>query len=158
MLRIENLTKTYGEKRAVDNLSLHIAPGEIYGFIGHNGAGKTTTLKAVVGILQFDKGEVFIKGESIRKNPLACKQKIAYIPDNPDFTPKPFLALFQDLFQPLFRGAELVCAFVAFDKRKQNNLIRRHKQPPAGFSKIVHPADNNRNCRNKRNFSDNVQT
>ena len=67
MLRIENLTKTYGEKRAVDNLSLHIAPGEIYGFIGHNGAGKTTTLKAVVGILQFDKGEVFIKGESIRK-------------------------------------------------------------------------------------------
>ena len=83
MLRIENLTKTYGEKRAVDNLSLHIAPGEIYGFIGHNGAGKTTTLKAVVGILQFDKGEVFIKGESIRKNPLACKQKIAYIPDNP---------------------------------------------------------------------------
>ena len=84
MLRIENLTKTYGEKRAVDNLSLHIAPGEIYGFIGHNGAGKTTTLKSVVGILQFDKGEVFIKGESIRKNPLACKQKIAYIPDNPD--------------------------------------------------------------------------
>ena len=84
MLRIENLTKTYGEKRAVDNLSLHIAPGEIYGFIGHNGAGKTTTLKAVVGILQFDKGEVFIKGESVRKNPLACKQKIAYIPDNPD--------------------------------------------------------------------------
>lgn len=84
MLRIENLTKTYGEKRAVDNLSLRIAPGEIYGFIGHNGAGKTTTLKAVVGILQFDKGEVFIKGESIRKNPLACKQKIAYIPDNPD--------------------------------------------------------------------------
>ena len=84
MLRIENLTKTYGEKRAVDNLSLHIAPGEIYGFIGHNGAGKTTTLKAVVGILQFDKGEVFIKGESIRKNPLACKLKIAYIPDNPD--------------------------------------------------------------------------
>ena len=84
MLRIENLTKTYGEKRAVDNLSLRIAPGEIYGFIGHNGAGKTTTLKAVVGILQFDKGEVFIKGESIRKNPLACKQKIAHIPDNPD--------------------------------------------------------------------------
>lgn len=84
MLRIENLTKTYGEKKAVDNLSLHIAPGEIYGFIGHNGAGKTTTLKAVVGILQFDKGEVFIEGESIRKNPLVCKQKIAYIPDNPD--------------------------------------------------------------------------
>lgn len=102
MLRIENLTKTYGEKRAVDNLSLHIAPGEIYGFIGHNGAGKTTTLKAVVGILQFDKGEVFIKGESIRKNPLACKQKIAYIPDNPDLyefmTGIKFLNFIADIF------------------------------------------------------------
>lgn len=102
MLRIGNLTKTYGEKRAVDNLSLHIAPGEIYGFIGHNGAGKTTTLKAVVGILQFDKGEVFIKGESIRKNPLACKQKIAYIPDNPDLyefmTGIKFLNFIADIF------------------------------------------------------------
>lgn len=102
MLRIEDLTKTYGEKRAVDNLSLHIAPGEIYGFIGHNGAGKTTTLKAVVGILQFDKGEVFIKGESIRKNPLACKQKIAYIPDNPDLyefmTGIKFLNFIADIF------------------------------------------------------------
>ncbi|HAY04779.1 MAG TPA: ABC transporter ATP-binding protein [Lachnospiraceae bacterium] len=102
MLRIENLTKTYGEKRAVDNLSLHIAPGEIYGFIGHNGAGKTTTLKAVVGILQFDKGQVFIKGESIRKNPLACKQKIAYIPDNPDLyefmTGIKFLNFIADIF------------------------------------------------------------
>ena len=102
MLRIENLTKTYGEKRAVDNLSLHIAPGEIYGFIGHNGAGKTTTLKAVVGILQFDKVEVFIKGESIRKNPLACKQKIAYIPDNPDLyefmTGIKFLNFIADIF------------------------------------------------------------
>lgn len=102
MLRIENLTKTYGEKRAVDNLSLHIAPGEIYGFIGHNGAGKTTTLKAVVGILQFDKGEVFIKGESIRKNSLACKQKIAYIPDNPDLyefmTGIKFLNFIADIF------------------------------------------------------------
>ena len=96
------MTKTYGEKRAVDNLSLHIAPGEIYGFIGHNGAGKTTTLKAVVGILQFDKGEVFIKGESIRKNPLACKQKIAYIPDNPDLyefmTGIKFLNFIADIF------------------------------------------------------------
>ena len=102
MLRIENLTKTYGEKKAVDNLSLHIAPGEIYGFIGHNGAGKTTTLKAVVGILQFDKGEVFIKGESIRKNPLACKQKMAYIPDNPDLyefmTGIKFLNFIADIF------------------------------------------------------------
>lgn len=84
MLRIEHLTKTYGDKRAVDDLSLHIQPGEIYGFIGHNGAGKTTTLKSVVGILQFDEGEIYIDGKSIKKDPLACKQEIAYIPDNPD--------------------------------------------------------------------------
>ncbi len=84
MLRIENLTKTYGDKKAVDNLSLHIQKGEIYGFIGHNGAGKTTTLKSCCGILQFDQGEIYIDGSSIREKPLECKRKIAYIPDNPD--------------------------------------------------------------------------
>lgn len=84
MLRMEHLTKVYGGKKAVDNLSLHIQPGEIYGFIGHNGAGKTTTLKSVVGILQFDAGEITIDGISIREQPLACKKKFAYIPDNPD--------------------------------------------------------------------------
>lgn len=84
MLRIEHLTKQYGEKRAVDDLSLRIKPGEIYGFIGHNGAGKTTTLKSIVGILQFDEGEIYIENQSVKANPLACKKKIAYIPDNPD--------------------------------------------------------------------------
>ena len=84
MLRIEHLTKTYGEKKAVDDLSLHIAPGEIYGFIGHNGAGKTTTLKSVAGILQFDEGEIKIGGKSIKTEPIACKREMAYIPDNPD--------------------------------------------------------------------------
>lgn len=84
MLRIEHLTKTYGEKKAVDDLSLHICPGEIYGFIGHNGAGKTTTLKSVVGILKFDSGDIFVDGESLRTSPIECKKKIAYIPDNPD--------------------------------------------------------------------------
>ena len=84
MLKIEHLTKTYGEKKAVDDLTLHIAPGEIYGFIGHNGAGKTTTLKSVVGILQFDEGEILINGKSVRTAPLDCKRDIAYIPDNPD--------------------------------------------------------------------------
>ena len=84
MLVIEHLTKIYGEKKAVDDLSLHIRPGEIYGFIGHNGAGKTTTLKSVAGIAQFDAGEIRIGGDSVRENPLACKRKIAYIPDNPD--------------------------------------------------------------------------
>ena len=84
MLQIEHLTKTYGEKKAVDDLSLHTLPGEIYGFIGHNGAGKTTTLKSVAGILRFDAGEIRSAGTSIRTDPLACKRKLAYIPDNPD--------------------------------------------------------------------------
>ena len=84
MLRIEHLTKTFGEKKAVDDLSLHIAPGEIYGFIGHNGAGKTTTLKAVAGILRFDSGEIRIDGCSVAEQPLECKRRLAYIPDNPD--------------------------------------------------------------------------
>ena len=84
MLRIENLTKKYGEKTAVDNLSLHIHPGEIYGFIGHNGAGKTTTIKSVCGILQFEDGDIYVDGVSIKKDPIACKKEMAYIPDNPD--------------------------------------------------------------------------
>mgnify|MGYP000531281128 CR=1 FL=1 len=84
MLKIEHLTKTYGEKKAVDDLSLHIHAGEIYGFIGHNGAGKTTTLKSVAGILQFDGGEILVGGKSVRTQPLECKKMIAYIPDNPD--------------------------------------------------------------------------
>lgn len=84
MLKIEHLTKKYGNKKAVDDLSLHIAPGEIYGFIGHNGAGKTTTLKAAVGILQFDSGEITIAGHSVKTEPLESKRLIAYIPDNPD--------------------------------------------------------------------------
>lgn len=84
MLRIENLTKVYGQHKAVDSLSLRIAPGEIYGFIGHNGAGKTTTLKACCGILRFDDGEIYINGKSIKEEPVACKRDIAYIPDNPD--------------------------------------------------------------------------
>ena len=84
MLYIDHLTKTFGEKKAVDDLTLHIAPGEIYGFIGHNGAGKTTTLKSVVGIQQFDAGTITIGGHSIQDDPIACKKILAYIPDNPD--------------------------------------------------------------------------
>lgn len=84
MLNISHLTKAYGEKKAVDDLSLSIAPGEIYGFIGHNGAGKTTTLKSIAGILQFDAGEITIGGASIKADPIACKRIMAYIPDNPD--------------------------------------------------------------------------
>ena len=84
MLQIEHLTKTYGDKKAVDDLTLTIAPGEIYGFIGHNGAGKTTTLKACAGILPFDSGEIRIGGRSVREQPLECKRILAYLPDNPD--------------------------------------------------------------------------
>ena len=84
MLIIDHLTKTFGEKKAVDDLSLHILPGEIFGFIGHNGAGKSTTLKCAVGILQFDEGSVLINGTSISEDPVKCKRELAYIPDNPD--------------------------------------------------------------------------
>lgn len=84
MLEIQHLTKTYGNKKAVDDLSLTINAGEIYGFIGHNGAGKTTTLKSVVGILKFDSGEIKVNGISVKDDPVAVKRNIAYIPDNPD--------------------------------------------------------------------------
>ena len=84
MLEINHLTKIYGEKKAVDDLTLRIAPGEIYGFIGHNGAGKTTTLKSVAGILAFDSGEIRINGLSVTEHPTECKKQLAYIPDNPD--------------------------------------------------------------------------
>lgn len=102
MLKIEHLTKTYGEKKAVDDLSLHILPGEIYGFIGHNGAGKTTTLRSVAGILQFDSGEIAIDGIALKNDPLACKRRLAYIPDNPDLyeymTGIQFLNFIADIF------------------------------------------------------------
>ena len=84
MLRIEHLTKIYDTYKAVDDLSLQIESGEIYGFIGHNGAGKTTTLKSIVGILPFDSGEIYINGKSLKKESLECKKEMAYIPDNPD--------------------------------------------------------------------------
>ena len=84
MLRIEHLTKSFGEKKAVDDLSLHIQPGEIFGFIGHNGAGKSTTIKSAVGILKYDEGTITICGKNLRDDPVACKKDLAYIPDNPD--------------------------------------------------------------------------
>ena len=102
MLYIDHLTKTFGEKKAVDDLTLHIAPGEIYGFIGHNGAGKTTTLKSVVGIQQFDAGTITVGGHSIQEDPIACKKMLAYIPDNPDLyefmTGIQYLNIIADIF------------------------------------------------------------
>ncbi len=104
MLKIENLTKTYkGGKRAVNGLNLHVAPGDIYGFIGHNGAGKTTTLKCVAGILNFDEGNIFVDGHSISEEPMLCKQRMAYIPDNPDLyeylTGIQYLNFVSDIYQ-----------------------------------------------------------
>lgn len=102
MLKIERLTKCYGEKRAVDALSLHIQPGEIYGFIGHNGAGKTTTLKACCGILKPDSGRIYVNGLSMAEQPIVCKARIAYIPDNSDLyefmTGVQFLNFVADVF------------------------------------------------------------
>lgn len=102
MLKIEHLTKIYGDKKAVDDLSINIRPGEIYGFIGHNGAGKTTTLKSIAGILQFDSGDICVNGTSVRKDPLTCKKQLAYIPDNPDLyeymTGEKYLNFIADIF------------------------------------------------------------
>ncbi|UQZ32669.1 ABC transporter ATP-binding protein [Paenibacillus sp. PK3_47] len=85
MLTIRNFSKSYkGGKKAVHNLNLVVERGDIYGFIGHNGAGKTTTIRSVVGVLDFEEGEIEIDGISMKKDPLACKSRIAYIPDNPD--------------------------------------------------------------------------
>ena len=113
MLRIEHFTKAYGGKKAVDDLSLHIRAGEIYGFIGHNGAGKTTTLKACCGILPFEEGEIFIDGHSIKKEPLVCKSSLAYIPDNPDLydfmTGIQYLDFIADIFSvPADERAKLI--------------------------------------------------
>ena len=103
MLKIEHLTKTYGGKKAVDDLTLHIAPGEIYGFIGHNGAGKTTTIKSCCGLINFDHGQILIDGHSIKDEPLLCKQIMAYLPDNPDLydymTGIQFLNFVADIFR-----------------------------------------------------------
>lgn len=84
MLKIKKLTKKYGDKIAVDDLSVEIKSGEIYGFIGHNGAGKTTTIKCCCGLLDFDEGEIYVDGISIKEDPLECKRRLSYLPDNPD--------------------------------------------------------------------------
>ena len=134
MLKIEHLTKKFGEQTAVDDLNLHIAPGEIYGFIGHNGAGKTTTLKSVVGILRFEEGEILIDGRSIKSDPIGCKRQIAYIPDNPDLydymTGIRFLNFIADIFgiQSSVRQERINKYAHAF------NLTENISQPIASYS------------------------
>ena len=124
MLNIEHLTKIYGDKRAVDDLSLHIRPGEIYGFIGHNGAGKTTTIKACCGILRQDEGQIYVDGVSMRDDPIRCKSKLAYIPDNPDLyefmTGIQFLNFVADIF-----GVGALCAtgMCLFSAEEINELL-----------------------------------
>ena len=149
MLRIEHLTKKYGEKVAVDDLSLHIAPGEIYGFIGHNGAGKTTTLRSVAGIQQFDTGEVFIDGVDLKRDPLECKRRMAYIPDNPDLydymTGMKYLNFIADIFgvdtaARKERIAELAARFELTDNLGQPIAAYSHgmKQKLAVISAWLH--------------------
>lgn len=116
MLKIENLTKTYKEKVAVDSLSLHIKAGEIYGFIGHNGAGKTTTLKACCGILNFDSGEIYIDGISVKEQPIEAKKKLAYIPDNPD--------LYE--FMPAIKYLNFVADIYQLDKKTRDERIAKY--------------------------------
>ncbi len=134
MLRIENLTKRYGDKKAVDSLSLHIRAGEIYGFIGHNGAGKTTTLKACCGILRFEDGEIYIDGVSIKENPIDCKKKIAYIPDNPDvysfMTGAQYLTFIADIYEvSAERRKELIEKYAT-----ELGLISDLAQPVSAYS------------------------
>ncbi|MGN0801238.1 MAG: ABC transporter ATP-binding protein [Candidatus Faecivicinus sp.] len=149
MLKIEHLTKTYGDKKAVDDLSLHIRPGEIYGFIGHNGAGKTTTIKSVCGILQYDSGEIAIDGISLKKDPLGCKSRIAYIPDNPDLyefmTGIQFLNFVADVFRVSAedrrnRIREYADAFELTDDLAQPVSAYSHgmKQKLAIISALIH--------------------
>ena len=149
MLKITHLTKRYGDHKAVDDLTLHIQPGEIYGFIGHNGAGKTTTLKSVAGILEFDEGEILVDGTSVKENPLECKKKMAYIPDNPDLyefmTGAQYLNFIADIFQvPVEKRRELIRkygdAFDMTDHLGQAVSAYSHgmKQKLAVMSALIH--------------------
>ena len=116
MLRIEHLTKTFGDKTAVDDLTLHIEPGQIYGFIGHNGAGKTTTIKACCGLMSFDSGEIYIDGHSIKSEPLECKRRFAYIPDNPDMYD----------FMSGIKYLNFICDIFAVPQSERQERIRRY--------------------------------
>ena len=134
MLHISHLTKVYGSKVAVDELSLHIAPGEIYGFIGHNGAGKTTTLRSAVGILPFDAGEILVGGVSVKADPIACKRQLAYIPDNPDLyefmTGQQYLNFIADIFEVEATAREERIRRYAEEFRLTNDLA----QPISSYS------------------------
>jgi len=126
MLNIENLSKQYSNgKKAVDNISLEVKAGDIFGFIGHNGAGKTTTIKAIVGIIDFIEGEIIIDNISVKKNPIECKKRIAYIPDNPD--------LYENLTG--IQYLNFICNVFNIDSMKREELINK-------FSELFEIKDN----------------
>ena len=129
MLQINNLTKIYGEKKAVDNLSLHIKAGEMYAFIGHNGAGKTTTIKSVCGLLNFDNGEILIDGISIKENPMECKRKIAYLPDNPD--------LYE--FMSGIKYLNFIADIYGIDKKERQESIKKYSDMFGLTSDLAQP-------------------
>lgn len=129
MLQINNLTKIYGEKKAVDNLSLHIKAGEMYAFIGHNGAGKTTTIKSVCGLLNFDNGEILIDGISIKENPIECKRKIAYLPDNPD--------LYE--FMSGIKYLNFIADIYGIDKKERQESIKKYSDMFGLTSDLAQP-------------------
>lgn len=133
MLKIEHLTKQYGTKKAVDDLSLHIQKGEIYGFIGHNGAGKTTTLKAIAGIHSFDEGDIYVDGISIKNDPIGCKKILAYIPDNPDLyeymTARQYINFIADIFEVGMERFEKIEKYA-----KLFSIENEFDQPIASFS------------------------
>lgn len=133
MLKIEHLTKQYGTKKAVDDLSLHIQKGEIYGFIGHNGAGKTTTLKAIAGIHSFDEGDIYVDGISIKNDPIGCKKILAYIPDNPDLyeymTARQYINFIADIFEVGMERFEKIEKYA-----KLFSIENELNQPIASFS------------------------
>ena len=129
MLQIKNLTKIYGNKKAVDNLSLHINAGEMYAFIGHNGAGKTTTIKSVCGLLNFDNGEILIDGISIKENPIECKRKIAYLPDNPD--------LYE--FMSGIKYLNFIADIYGIDKKERQESIKKYSDMFGLTSDLAQP-------------------
>ena len=119
MIEIKNVTKTYnGEKKAVDDISFTVNDGEIFAFIGHNGAGKTTTIKSIVGILDFEQGDILINGKSIKKQPIECKKEMAYVPDNPD--------LYENMKAIDF--INFICDMYEVDKAERKERIEKYSK------------------------------
>ena len=118
MIKISDVTKKYGDKKALDGVSFEVGDGEIFAFIGHNGAGKTTLIKAIVGIHDFDEGEVLINGKSIKREPVACKKEIAYVPDNPE--------LYENMRAIQF--INFICDMYEVEKERRERNIKKYAE------------------------------